>query len=165
MHEMSSGYCKIRPKFQVAKSFCNAPGNRAGSHSTVLATSWPCKPRMRFRRKSGDGSASRGTYIGVLDESRHANQIIFRPEPVLSGQFPSTDRPSRSGSTGWTERQCVYGGIGALVARSDINHKERRLVIASECAVDLRLNVAAILAHGHREQRLATETGRECEDR
>ncbi len=59
----------------------------------------------------------------------------------------------------------MYGGIGALVARSDINHKEWRLVIPSECAVDLRLNIAAILAHGHSEQRLAIETGRESEDR
>lgn len=59
----------------------------------------------------------------------------------------------------------VYGGIGALVAGSDINHEEWRLVIASECAVYLRLNVAAILAHGKSEQRLATGTRREREDR
>ena len=59
----------------------------------------------------------------------------------------------------------MYGGIGALVARSDINHDEWRFVITSECAVDLRLNVAAILAHGKSEQRPATETGRERGDR
>lgn len=59
----------------------------------------------------------------------------------------------------------MYGGIGALVAGSNINHEEWRLVITSECAVYLRLNVAAILAHGKSERRLAIETGPEREDR
>ncbi len=94
-------------KIQVANIFCNASGNRAGLHSTVLATSWPCKPQMRSRRQFGDGSASR-TYILVLDESRHASQIVISPEPVLSGQFPSNRQAVRARVNGMDgEARCM----------------------------------------------------------
>jgi len=121
-------------KIQVARMVCHALGNRLGFDSVVLATSWPCN-RMRLAEKPESGRLKKA-YVLVLDESRHANQSIVSPEPVLSGQFPSRDRPSGqvrvNGMDGDGE-----AGIGALVARSNINHEEPRFVIAPECVVDL----------------------------
>ena len=66
------------------------------------------------------------THIFVLDESRHAIQVI------LAGSFHPEHAARMNGMNGEAGAR-----IDARVARSNVDHEEWRLVIALECILDL----------------------------
>ena len=72
------------------------------------------------------------THILVLDESRHAIQVIVRPEPILSGQFPPGTRRQ-------DKRNERRGGCKNRRTRREIRRRSRRVAACHRLGMHPRL--------------------------